>query len=73
LEADSSVVGVTVDLEASLVDHYLMMEPAECDQILGVCWPTLGPGFEMVYLETVAAVATVCGASVAVAVDDGPS
>ena len=35
-EADSAVVGVAVDLEAALVDDDVMVEPAECYQIVGV-------------------------------------
>jgi hypothetical protein len=38
-EADSSVVGVSVDLEASLVDDDVMVEPAEGYQIIGIGRP----------------------------------
>jgi hypothetical protein len=53
------------------MDHHLMMEPAESDQILRICRSTLGPGFEMVNLESVSAIAAVADASVAVAMEDG--
>ena len=36
VEADSSVVGMSVDLEASLVDDDVVVEPAEGDQIIGI-------------------------------------
>jgi len=40
-EADSSVVGVSVDLKASLVDDDVMVEPAERYQIIGIGTPAL--------------------------------
>ena len=40
-ESDSSVVWVVVGLEALLVDDDLMVVPAECDQIVGVCGSAL--------------------------------
>jgi hypothetical protein len=71
LEADSSVIGVTVDLEPSLVDHHLMVEPTKCDQVFGVGKSATGPGFDMMDLETMPTVAGIGGAPVAVAMEDG--
>lgn len=70
VESDPSVAGVSVDVESSLVDHYLMVEPAKSDQIVRVGGPALRPGGDVVDFESVSAVTSVCGASVAVTVDD---
>ena len=48
-----------VDVEASLVDHYLVVEPAEDDEFFGVGLPALDPGVDMVDLEPIAAGAAV--------------
>ena len=72
-EVDASVVGVVVDLVAAFVDDYLMVVPAEGDQIVGVGGPSSAPGDDVVDLEAVSAVAAVSGAAVAVAVEDGPT
>ena len=72
-EPDSSVFGVAVDLESSLVDDDVVVVPAEGDQILGVGGPALRPGDDVMGLEPVSAVAAVGGAPVAVAVEDHPA
>lgn len=53
------MVGVSVDAESSLVDHYLVVEPAEDHQVLRIGLPTLRPGIHMVDLEAVATSAPV--------------
>lgn len=51
MESDPALV-VEVDLEAALVDHYLMVEPAEHDELGLVGLPTLTPGHQMMDLKT---------------------
>ena len=51
--------GVFVELEASFVDDDLMVEPAECDQILWVGPSALGPGGAVVDFDPVGGVASV--------------
>jgi hypothetical protein len=51
-ESDPALWG-PVDVAASLVDHYLVVEPAENDEIFGVGLPALSPAVDMVDLETV--------------------
>jgi hypothetical protein len=65
------VFGVAVEGVVLLVDDDVVVVPAECDQIVGVGWPTLAPGGDVVDLEPVSALAAVGGAPVVVAVDDG--
>jgi hypothetical protein len=67
------VFGVAVGGVVLLVDDDVVVVPAEGDQIVGVCPPSLAPGGDVVDLEPVSAVAAVGGAPVVVAVDDGPA
>ena len=50
-ESDPALV-VEVDLQASFVDNDLMMEPAQDDEFVLVGLPSLGPGGEMVDLQS---------------------
>ena len=56
-----------------LVDHYLMVVPAEGDQIVRICVPALAPGEDMMDLESTGAVTAVSDTDVSVAVEDGPA
>jgi hypothetical protein len=57
--------------ESLLVDDYVMVVPAEGDEIVWVGWSAVTPGDDVVDLESVSAVASVGGAFVVVAVEDG--
>lgn len=67
------MVRVGLGGESLLVDDDLMVVPAEGDQIVRICSPTLAPGDEMMDLESVGAVTAVTDTHVAVAVEDGPA
>ena len=49
--------GSGVDLHAHLVDGDVMVVPAEADQVFGIMIPAVGPLFDVVGLDPVAAVA----------------
>ena len=55
-----------VDLETSFVNDYLVMEPAENDEIFLICLASSRPGDEMMDLETTTRVAPVGAAHVVV-------
>jgi hypothetical protein len=65
------VAGLAVDLKAALVDHHLMMEPAESDQVVGVGGSALAPGLDVVDLEPMPRVASIGATAVPVTVEDG--
>jgi hypothetical protein len=67
------MVGMTVGGESLLVDDDLMVEPAEGDQIVGVCASVLAPGDEMVDLESMVAGTAVGPTGEPVAVEDEPA
>lgn len=67
------MVGVGLGGESLLVDHYLMVVPAEGDQIVRICAPALAPGEDMMDLESTGAVTAVSDTDVSVAVEDGPA
>jgi hypothetical protein len=73
MESDPSVFGMVIGGESLLVDDDLMVEPAEGDEILGVCGSALAPGDLVVDLEAMVAVAAVGSAGVAVSFQDGPA
>jgi hypothetical protein len=70
-ETDPTVVGVSEQLETSLVDNDTMVEPTQCKKIGRICGPTLRPGDGVMSLEPIAALTTVRRTHPAVAVDDG--
>ena len=70
-ESDPSVVGVLIDLEALFMDDYMVVVPAQEDQVVLVGGPSLGPGDHMVGLETVSAGAAVGGAGPPILVQQG--
>ena len=71
LEADASVAGVGLDGVVPLVDHNMVVEPAEGDEIVWFCGSAFRPGCDVVDLKPVSAVAGVAGALVVVAMEDG--
>ena len=73
MESDSSVVGVTVEGEASLVDDDVMMKPTQPNQISGVGLSALGPGDDVVGLDSVTATTPVGGTHPVVTVNHRPT
>jgi hypothetical protein len=67
------MLGMVVGLKASLVDDNLVVVPAQGDEVLRVGGSVFAPWDEMVDLETVGALTSVCPTAVPVAVDDGPT
>jgi hypothetical protein len=53
------------------MDDDLMVEPAECDQIVGIGGSALAPGDLMVDLESMVAVASVGDTGVSISFQDG--
>jgi hypothetical protein len=70
-ESDAAVFGMVVEGGVLLVDDDVVVVPAEGDEIVRVGWPTLAPGGDVVDLQPVSAVTSVCCAPVGISVDDG--
>jgi hypothetical protein len=70
MESDPSVFGMVIGGESLLVDDDLMVEPAEGDEILGVCGSALAPGDLVVDLEAMVAGTPVSLADMSVTVED---
>lgn len=73
-ESDSSAIAEREhDLVAAFVDDYLMMEPAQDDQVCLVGLSTSGPGRQMMDLETVLPGASVATTGLVVVVEQSPA
>lgn len=62
----TTIAGREVDLESPLMHNHLVMEPAEDHEVFLIGLATLGPGDEMMDLETTTRVAPVGAAHVVV-------
>ena len=71
-ESDPPVVGMLEQFVAPLVDHDVMVEPAEKHQILLVGTASLRPGGFVVSLEAISGITAVGGAPTLVFVDESP-
>jgi hypothetical protein len=70
-ESDPSVIWVSEGLESSFVNHDMMVEPAESDQVVGLGRPAFAPGDDVMCLESIVGITAVAGADVAVTQQNG--